>query len=205
MGPAIFSNVNLADPNLAFLLLVLGALGIFWELHSPGLFVPGILGALLLGAGTYGMLQDSPSWYGLTIVGVAVLLLTIEVKYYTHMISGLAGTLLLAFGATVIFRGPRRLSPAVAIAVSLAFGIITIFLGSLGMWARRNKQVTGVESLVGKVGVARTEIYPEGVSPHGTVFVQGEYWQARSEGTIPTGQRVRVERVQDLVVDVKEV
>lgn len=204
MGPAIFSNVNLADPNLAFLLLVLGALGIFWELHAPGMFVPGILGALLLGAGAYGMLQDSPSWYGLTIVAVSVLLLTIELKYYTHMISGLAGTLLLAFGATAIFAGPQRLSPALAIAVSLAFGIITIFLGSLGMRARRNKQMTGVETLVGKVGVARTEIHPEGVSPQGTVFVAGEYWQARSEGTIPTGQRVRVERVRDLIVDVKE-
>ncbi len=194
----------LADPNLAFLLLVLGALGLFWELHAPGMFVPGILGVLLLCAGAYGMYQDSPGWYGFTIMAAAVLLLTIEFKYYTHMISGLAGTMLLAFGATVILEGPRRVSPSLAIAVSLAFGMITIFLGLLGMRARRSRHVMGEESLVGEMGVARTEIHPDGVQPHGTVFVHGEYWQARSNGTIAPGQRVCVERVQDLIVYVTE-
>lgn len=200
-----FTDATLADPNLAFLLIVLGALGLFWEFHAPGMFVPGILGALLLCAGAYGLYQDSPSWYGLTLIAVAVLLLTIEFKYYTHMVSGLAGTMLLAFGAIVILQGPRRVSPSLAIAVSLAFGIITIFLGFLGMRARKNKHATGPESLIGETGVARTEIHPEGVAqPFGTVFVHGELWQARANRVIAPGERVRVERVQDLVVYVRE-
>ena len=195
----------IADPNLAFLLLVLGALALFWEFHAPGMFVPGILGVLLLSTGAYGLSQDSPNWYGLTLMAVAVLLLTIEFKYYTHMISGVAGTMLLAFGAIVILQGPRRVSPSLAIAASVAFGLITIFLGLMGMRARKTRHATGLESLIGEVGVARTEIHPNAVAPFGTVFVHGEYWQARANGMIAPGERVRVERVQDLIVYVEVV
>ena len=89
----------LADPNVAFLLLVLGALGVYWEVHAPGMVLPGLLGVLLICTGAYGIYQDSPTWYGLTLLVLALILLTIELKYYTHMVSGVAGTILLAFGA----------------------------------------------------------------------------------------------------------
>ena len=189
----------LTDPNIAFLLLVLGLLGVYWEVHAPGMIVPGILGVLLVCAGVYGLAQDAPSWYGVTILLLAVLLLIIELRYYTHMISGIAGAILFAFGAMVLLQGPHRIAPSLAVAVSIAFGVIVIFLGFLGMRARKQKHLTGLESLVGKVGVSRTEINPEG-----TVFVQGTYWQARSDHTIAAGQRVSIESVQDLVLFVKE-
>lgn len=189
----------IADPNVAFLLLVLGALGIYWELHAPGMIVPGILGVMLVCAGAYGLYQDSPTWYGLTLLALAMLLLTIELKYYTHMVSGIAGTILFAFGAIALFQGPRRVTTGLALAVSLAFGIITIFLGFLAMRTRKSKHLTGLESLVGEIGVSRTEI-----NPQGTVFVHGEYWQARSDHTIPAGQRVRIESVDELIAFVKE-
>ncbi len=204
----------LADPNVAFLLLVVGALGLLWESHAPGMFAPGIVGALLVCLGAYGFYQDRPDWYGVTLIAIAVLLLMLELKYYTHMVSGIAGTILLAFGATMILEGPRRVSPVLAIAVSLALGIITIFLGLLGMRARKGKHVMGKESLVGKMGVSRTEIIPDherpdvsrcdDTKPGGMVFVQGEYWQARSDRKIAAGQRVSVEGVQDLIVYVRE-
>ncbi len=189
----------LADPNIAFLLLVAGLLGIYWELHAPGMMVPGILGVLLVCAGAYGLYRDAPTWYGMTILAVALLLLAIELKYYTHLISGVAGTVLLAFGALVLFTGPERIAPALAIAVSVAFGAISIFLGVLAMRARQAKHATGLESLIGEVGVSRTEL-----SPEGTVFVHGEYWRARSDRPIPAGKQVAVERVQDLLLYVKE-
>jgi membrane-bound serine protease (ClpP class) len=188
----------LADPNLAFVLLVLGALGIYWEMHAPGMIAPGVLGVLLVCAGAFGLYQDSPSWYGLTLLALAVLLLGIELKYYTHMISGLAGTVLLAIGAVVLLQGPRRITPGLAFAVSVAFGLITIFLGTLGMRARRLKPATGIEKLVGELGVSRTPVDPEG-----TVFVHGEYWKARSAESIPAGERVRVDNVEDLVLIVR--
>jgi membrane-bound serine protease (ClpP class) len=189
----------ITDPNIAFLLLVIGALGLSWEFHAPGMIVPGILGVLFLLAGAYGLYQDSPSWYGLTLLALAALLLAIELKYYTHMISGIAGAVLLAFGAIALLQGPRRITPSLAFAVAMAFGIITIFLGSLAMRARKAKHLMGPESLVGEIGVSRTEINPEG-----TIFVHGEYWQARSDHMIAAGQRVRVERVDELLMHVKE-
>jgi membrane-bound serine protease (ClpP class) len=135
----------------------------------------------------------------LTLIALAILLLTIELKYYTHMVSGITGTILLALGAILLLQGPRRVAPALSVAVAGAFGIITIFLGFLGMRARKTKPVTGLETLVGKIGVARTNI-----GPTGTVFVQGEYWQARSDHEISAGKPVCIERVQDLLLYVKE-
>lgn len=189
----------LSDPNIAFMLLVLGALGVYWEMHAPGIIVPGLLGLLLISAGAYGLYEDSPTWYGLLLLISAALLLTIELKYYTHMISGIAGAALLAFGTILLLHGPQRVSPALAFAVSAAFGTIIIFLGSLGMRARKAKHLTGLETLVGETGVSRTPLNPEG-----TVFVNGEYWQARSNHLIEAGQPVRVERVDNMKIWVTE-
>lgn len=189
----------LSDPNTAFVLLVLGALGLYWEMHAPGMIVPGLVGLLLISAGAYGLYQDSPTWYGLMLLVCAALLLTIELKYYTHMISGIAGAALLAFGTILLFQGPQRVSPALAIAVSAALGIIVVFLGSLAMRASKAKHLTGLETLVGETGVCRTPLNPEG-----TVLVNGEYWQARSNHLIEAGQRVRVERVENMMVWVTE-
>lgn len=189
----------ITDPNIAFLLLVIGLLGVYWELHAPGMMLPGILGVLLAFTGAYGIYKDSPTWYGLTILLLAVVLLMIELKYYTHMISGLAGAVLFAFGAIVLLQGPHRVTPALAIAISAAFGTITIFLGVLGMRARTAKRLSGADGLVGEVGESRTEINPEG-----TVFVHGEYWRARSDHSIAPGRKIAVERVQDLLLYVKE-
>jgi membrane-bound serine protease (ClpP class) len=191
--------VAIFDPNVAFVLLVLGALGVYWEMHAPGLVAPGVIGVLLICIGAYGLYEDTPTWYGLTLIALAILLLTIELKYYTHMVSGVTGTVLLALGAILLLHGPRRVAPALSVAVAAAFGIITIFLGSLGMRARTAKPITGLETLVGEIGVARTNL-----DPTGTVFVHGEYWQAHSDREIPAGKPVCVERVQDLVLYVKE-
>ncbi len=189
----------LSDPNIAFVLLILGALGVYWEMHAPGMVVPAILGLLLIFAGAYGLYEDSPTWYGLALLISAALLLMIELKYYTHMISGVAGAALLAFGTILLLQGPQRIAPALAIAVSAAFGIIVIFLGFLGMRARKSKHLTGLETLVGETGVSRTPLDPEG-----TVLVNGEYWQARSNHAIEAGRQVRVERIDKMTIWVTE-
>lgn len=189
----------LTDPNLAFTLLVLGALGIYWELHAPGMIVPGLLGLLLIAVGAYGLYQDSPSWYGVTLLATALLLLAIELEYYTHMISGIAGAILLAFGAVFLLEGGRRITPALAVSIALAFGAITVFLGLLGMRARQARHLTGIETMVGTVGICKTDLDPEGM-----IFIHGEYWKARATRHIPAGERVVVENVQDLQLLVKE-
>ncbi|MBV8895278.1 MAG: hypothetical protein JO051_02120 [Acidobacteriaceae bacterium] len=190
---------ELSNPNVAFLLLVLGALGLYWEMHAPGMIAPGVLGLALIFAGAYGIYQDSPTWYGLLLMICAGVLLAIELKYYTHMVSGIAGAALLAFGTILLLQGPERVSPALAIAVSAAFGVIILFLGSLAMRARKAKRLTGLETMIGETGEARTLLNPEG-----TVFVNGEYWQAKSDHAIDAGRKVRVQRVDNMTIWVTE-
>lgn len=189
----------LIDPNLAFSLLILGVLGVYWELHAPGIIVPGLIGSLLIAFGAYGLYRDSPSWYGLTLIAAALLLLAVELKYYTHIVSGIAGAVLLAFGAVFLLNGDKHITPALAVSVSLAFAAITIFLGLLGMRARSERHLTGLESMVGTDGISKTDI-----APQGTVFVHGEYWQARSAVPIATGKHVIVESIQGLQLFVRE-
>ncbi len=189
----------IADPNLAFLLLVAGALGIYWELHAPGGFVPGILGVFLLVMGVLGLWRDEPTWYGSVLILLAILLLGAELKFGSHGASGVSGGVLLAVGAIALFQGPHRIHPALAIAVSIALCIIAIFLGYLGLRVRKSARLTGLSTLIGERGISRTEIHSQG-----TVFVRGELWQAKSQQSIPAGAPILVERVQDFTLYVKE-
>ena len=189
----------LTDPNLAFLLLLAGALALYWEMHAPGAVFPGLLGVLLICAGAFGLFEDAPTWYGSVLILVAILLLGVELKFYSHGVSGIAGAILLFFGAAILLQGPRKISPILAVAVSCALCLIVAFLGYLGMRARKSEQLTGLQRLVGEFGVSRTDI-----SEKGTVLVRGEYWQARSDHAIPSGQRVLIQRVQGIVLYVKE-
>jgi membrane-bound serine protease (ClpP class) len=192
-------SVALTDPNVAFLLLVAGAIGVYWEFHAPGAILPGLIGTLLLCLGAFGLWRDTPTWYGSLLIILAILLLGIELKLGGHGVSGLAGAVLLWIGAIALLQGSQRIDPMLAFGTSAALCIISVFLGYLGLRARRNTRLTGLERLVGERGVARTEI-----NPQGTVFVRGEYWQARSQQAIAAGAGISVERVQDLVLYVKE-
>lgn len=189
----------LTDPNVAFFLLVLGFLGLLWELHAPGLFLPGLTGVLLVCAAVYGLYSDAPTWYGAALLCGAALLLGLELKFYTHMVAGLAGAILFGLGAVLLLNGPRRISPQIAAGLSVALGGIAIVLGVLAMRARKARPMGGLQELVGAVGVARTAI-----NNHGTVFVGGEYWDARSDRPIEPGKRVRVRSVAEMVLSVEE-
>jgi membrane-bound serine protease (ClpP class) len=189
----------LADSNFAFIILIAGVLALYWELHAPGLIAPGAIGVFLLCAAVFGLWENAPTWYGSVLILMALVLLALELKLGGHGVSGASGAVLLLIGALVLVRGPHRINPALAAAVSIALCTIVISLGYLGLRARRSRLLTGVQRLVGQVGVARTEI-----SSQGTVLVRGEYWQARSNVPIPTGGRVFIQRVQDMTLYVKE-
>ncbi len=188
------------DPNIAFLLLIAGTLGLLWELHAPGIIVPGALGAVLFCAGAFGIWQDAPTWYGSALIAFAILLLGIELKVGSHGASGVAGAVLLSVGAMALVQTPHRIDPALAFGISMAAGMIAASLGYLGLRARSALPRTGREVLIGETGISRTEIQPQG-----TVFVRGEYWQARSSAAVPAGARVVIEGVQGLLLFVKEV
>ena len=143
-----------------------------------------------------GMLSERDT--GFLLLFFAVLFLAIELKFYTHMISGIVGAALLGFGLALLLRGEVPI--AIDIAISAALGVIILFLGNLGMKASRTKRLTGLQTLLGEMGVSRTPLNPEG-----TVFVNGEYWQARADHAIEAGKKVRVEKIENMTIWVTEV
>ena len=195
-----FDPVFFANTNVAFLLVVLGILAVYWELHAPGMVVPGVVGVCAFFVGVWFLSQDHPTWYGMLLLLVALILLVVELKFYTHMVSGLAGSAALAAGALLLIPAPHSIAPWVAVPLSLALGVITVFLGTLAMRAHHNKVAVGEKAMIGELGTARTKI-----DPTGTVFVRGEYWQAHSAQPIEAGEPITVVHVDGLTVDVERV
>lgn len=187
------------DPNLAFTFVLFGTLLVLWELHAPGLLLPGLLGFFGIALGAWGLYQNSPTPYGLALLLLAALFLAIEVSYHTHMISGLSGSVLLGAGAILLFRGPRHIAPSLAVAASTALATITAFLGFLAVRSRSEQSLTGLAAMIGASGITKTSLTPDG-----TVMVRGEYWQAHSDHQIPPGTPIIVEAMRDFTLLVRE-
>jgi membrane-bound serine protease (ClpP class) len=194
---------SIADPNMAFILLILGALAIYVEFSSPGLIAPGVIGAilLLLGLSALSVLPINGLGAALIVAGFAMFVL--EAKFVSHGVLGVGGTVALVLGAVMLIDSPfpeMRIHWGTAIAVALPFAAITLMLLSLVVRARRNKIETGAEGMVGQLGSAITALAPEG-----KVFVHGEYWDAVSRTPAPAGAPVRVLAMEKLRLTVEPV
>jgi membrane-bound serine protease (ClpP class) len=193
----------IADPNLALVLLVLGALGIYVEFTSPGLIVPGILGAILALLGLSAISVLPINWLGAALLLLAFALFILEAKFATHGILGTGGALSMVLGAVMLIDSPTpemRVHLSTAIALALPFSLITMLLLSLVLRARRNKVVTGPEGMLGEIGTALTPLAPDG-----KVFVRGEYWNAVSPAAVAAGVRIRVTAIDKLKLTVEAV
>lgn len=192
----------ISDPNLAFILLVLGALGLYIEFSSPGLIVPGVLGALLLLLGL-GALSVLPiNWLGVALIILALGLFIAEAFFTSYGVLGIGGAAALILGALLLVEGPPefRIGLATAAGVGIPFALIAIFLTTLVVRAQKRKPYTGESGMIGLIGVARTPLEPEG-----KVFVHGEYWDASATAPVPEGSRVRVIAVDGLRLRVEPV
>lgn len=193
----------IADPNLALVLLVLGALGIYVEFSSPGLIVPGVAGAILVLLGLSALSVLPINWVGVALLLLAVALFILEAKFASHGILGVGGTVSMILGALLLVDSPLpelRIHLSTAVGLALPFAIITTFLVSLVIRARANKVVTGAQGMLDEVGVAHTAL-----APGGKVFVHGEYWDAVSSAPVEAGARVRVTDIQGLTLKVEPV
>ncbi|HTW66508.1 MAG TPA: nodulation protein NfeD [Bryobacteraceae bacterium] len=191
----------ISDANIGFILLVLGALGIYVEFTSPGLIFPGIAGAILALLGLSSLAILPLNWTGAALLILAMALFVLEAKFPTHGILGVGGTIAMVLGALLLVNGPpeMRIHLSTALSVALPFAAITMFLVSIVVKARHNKVVTGAEGMVGELGVAETALAPEG-----QVLVRGEYWNAIAASNIPAGARVRVKGVAGLKLRVEQ-
>jgi membrane-bound serine protease (ClpP class) len=188
------------EPNLAFILLVLGALGIYVEFTSPGLIVPGVIGAIFALLGLSGLSVLPINWVGAAMLVLAFAFYVLEAKFATHGILGVSGAVCMLLGAILLVDGPAdlRIHLSTALSVTIPFALITMFLVSLAIKARGNKVITGVASMLNEIGVARTPLTPEG-----QILIRGEYWKAVSATPVDPGDRVRVTAIDGLTLTVE--
>jgi membrane-bound serine protease (ClpP class) len=182
--------LTIAHPNLAYLLLILGLLGLYFEFAHPGAILPGVLGGISLILAFFALQILPVNYAGLALILLAILFFILEVKIHTHGFLSIGGVLAMLIGSVMLIRtNVPELKPSLNIIIPVALGIslVFVFLVTIAARALRRKVQTGFEGLVGEVGVARTDLTPEG-----RVFVHGELWRARADDSIHAGARVRV-------------
>lgn len=190
----------IANPNIAFILLGLAMLGIFFELASPGAIFPGVAGGIALLLSFYALGTLDAYWGGILLVVLAFGLFVAEIFTAGHGILGVGGVIALLAGAMLLFsNAPPGISVSpwvLGVTGAILAAFFLFFVRAIVASRRRNLAPMGYSSLVGATGVARTELAPQGV-----VFVQGERWRAvAAEGRIEEGQEVVVERVDGMTV-----
>ena len=192
----------LLDPNVAFLVLAIGALALYVEFNHPGAVVPGVVGVIFILLALFALNLLPTRYAAFTLILGAFVLFALEAKFATHGVLGLGGIALLTLGGLLLVDGPipqLRVKLLTALAVSIPLGVITVFLMTIALRARRNKVVTGIQGLIGSVGEARTDIDPEG-----KVFIQGELWNAHAPSRVSIGEQVVVRKVEGLELEVEK-
>lgn len=191
----------LMEPDMAFLLLAIGALALYFEFNHPGAVIPGTIGVVFILIAAFALNLLPTRFAALGLILGAFVLFAAEAKFASHGVLTVGGIVLLTLGGLLLIDSPipeMRVHLATALAVSIPLGIITAFLMSIALKARRNKVVTGEQGLVGETGVAQTAL-----SPQGKVFVHGELWDAVATSSLPIGQLVVVRRVDGLTLQVE--
>jgi membrane-bound serine protease (ClpP class) len=192
----------ITDPNVAYMLMMLGMLGLFFELSNPGVVLPGVIGGISLILAFFALQTLPINYAGLLLILFGIALLIAEIKVVSHGILAMGGVVALALGSIMLFDAPEldlRVSWAVIVpTVGITAGVFLFMIGA-GIRALRSRSVVGAPALVGQVGVAR-----EPLSPEGQVQVQGELWRAVARGApVAAGARVRIVDVQGLTLTVE--
>jgi membrane-bound serine protease (ClpP class) len=199
---------RLTSPDLDVLLLICGGLLIYLEFNVPGTIVPGALGTLMMLLALFGLNLLPIEHTAILLLFAAIGLMVLEAKFASHGVLGIAGTLCLVFGLATLVDGPTpemRVHFSVAAAAGIAFGLITLFLTTVALRARRAKRLTGPDALLGHPAIARTPLFPADQHPIGQVEVRGELWQATlppPTPPIPAGTTVTVRAIHNLTLTV---
>ncbi len=190
----------LMDPNVAFILLAVGALALYAEFNHPGAVVPGTVGVVFILIAIFALNLLPTRFAAVVLIFASFILFALEAKFAAHGVLAIGGIVTLTLGGLLLVDAPipeMRVHLLTALAVSIPLGIITVFLMSIALKARANKVVTGVQGLIGEIGLAQSAL-----SPQGKVFVHGELWDAISSANLPAGQPVVVRQVKGLQLSV---
>jgi membrane-bound serine protease (ClpP class) len=193
----------IANPTIAYILLMLGIYGIFFELQSPGAILPGVVGGIFLILAFYALQMLPVSYAGLALILFAIVLFIAEIKVMSHGLLAAGGVISLFLGSIMLFQSSAeymRVSLSVIIPAVMVSAAFFIFAVTKAIHARLKKPTTGMEGLVGEAGTAATSI-----SPEGKVSVHGEFWNATSDQNIENGEKVQVIGVNHLKLKVKKI
>jgi len=189
---------TISDPNIAYILMLLGMLGLIFELTNPGAILPGVVGGISLILAFFAFQTLPVNYAGLLLIIFAAMLFIAETQIASHGILAMGGVIALLLGSLMLFKtppfqGPVRVSWSVLIPAAVSVAAFSFFAVGMGLRAQVRKPTTGAEGLVEAVAVAKTDLNPEG-----TVLVHGELWRASSDEPVAAGEAVRVLSVENL-------
>ncbi len=192
----------ISNPNIAYILMILGFYGLYFELSNPGAIFPGVAGAICLILAFYALQTLPINYAGLMLIILGVSLFIAEAFIMSGGILGVGGAVAMVFGSVMLIDSPEpfmRVSWFVIIPVVAMSALLFIITLTIAIRVHREKPDTGSEGLVGREAEARTDIAAEG-----QVFVHGEYWNAVSDEPVKKGERVKIIAVDGLKVKVKK-
>jgi membrane-bound serine protease (ClpP class) len=193
----------ITDPNVAYILMMLGMLGLFFELSNPGVILPGVIGGISLILAFFAFQSLPINYAGLLLILFGIVLLVAEIKIVSHGVLAIGGIVALSLGSLMLFDAPEagfRVSWRVIVPTVAATAGMFLFVVAAGLRALTAPSSMGMPALVGQTGVARSSL-----SPEGQVLVQGELWRAVARGSpVDEGVRVRVVGVNGLTLTVEK-
>lgn len=188
----------IGDPNIAYILMMIGLAGLYFELAHPGAVFPGVIGAISLILAFYSFQTLPVNYAGLLLIALAVIFFIAEIKVASYGILSLGGIVSLTLGSIMLFEDVgvslRLMAPTIVL-----IGGFFVIVSTLAFRAYRAKPQSGMEGLIGEVGIVQKPIDPEGL-----VFVHGEYWRATSSEKLEPGEMVAVEEVTGLLLKVRK-
>jgi membrane-bound serine protease (ClpP class) len=193
----------ISNPNIAYILMILGFYGLYFELSNPGAILPGVAGAICLILAFYALQTLPINYAGLMLIVLAIGLFIAEAFITSHGILGVGGAVAMLFGSLMLIDSPEpslQISWAVILPVVAASSLLFIITVTIAVRAHRSRVDTGKEGLIGMHAEARTDIGEDG-----QVYLRGEYWNARSDEHIAKGEKVVVTAVDGLRLNVKKI
>ncbi len=195
----------ISNPNVAYILLMLGIYGILFELYNPGSILPGVVGGICLILGLYALQTLPVNYAGFALIIFAVILFLLEIKIPSYGLLTIGGVISLIMGSVMLFESPLpflRVSWQVITFVVILSVLFFVFAIGMAIRAHRKKPTTGDVGLIGEVG----EVF-KALNPEGTVKVHGEFWKAISDEPCKKGQKIKVIDIDrdNLVLKVKPV
>ena len=193
----------ISNPNVAYIFMMLGLVGLFFEMSNPGLVLPGVIGAISLILALYAMQTLPINYAGLLLILVGVILFIAEINVMSYGLLSVSGVISIFLGSTMLIDSDDPalqisraiLYPTLALTVALSLGIV-----ALATRTRSLKKLGGMEGMLGETGLVK-----EALNPQGRVLVHGELWDAEADTQIAEGERVQVDLVEGLKINVSKV